>query len=260
MNVLLSLAGLYVLIMLGMFVFQRSLLYPAGKGIQPFEHYGFSRGQEIRMTSSDGLSLQAWYFSSVGNDKPTIAYFHGNAGHLGDRIDKIRAYIDAGFGLLALSYRGYGLSEGKASEQGLYIDARAALDYLQQEHHLSGDMLILYGESLGTGVAVQMATERPSRAVVLEAPYTSIVARASEMYPWLPVPLLLKDTFQSIDKIANIHAPLLIFHNSGDNVVPQHHGRALFEAAMEPKRAVWPVSDAHIDFDWDMVVEELQAF
>lgn len=259
MMLIITVLLVYVMIMAAMFVFQRKLLYPANRHILSLAQYNVPNAEEVKLHTPDGLTLQSWYFAPQGNI-PTILYLHGNAGHLGDRTLKLTSYNASGFGVFALSYRGYGASEGSPDEQGIYTDARTALDYLTKEKGLMPEQIVLYGESLGSGVAIQMATEHDVAAVVLEAPYTSIERRASELYPWLPVPWLIKDKFYSIRKIDSINAPLLIFHNDGDQVVPQRHGRALFEKAKEPKKAYWLPGSGHVDFEWDELAAHMKLF
>jgi hypothetical protein len=153
---------------------------------------------------------------------------------------KLQHYRDAGYGLLLAEYRGYGGNPGLPTEEGLYNDARAFLQWLRMEKGVEPSDTVLYGESLGTGVAVQMAAEAgakevPYRALILEAPFSAAVDLARETYPFLPVNLLMRDQFKSREKIGNIHTPLLILHGNKDEVVPLQSGQALFEAAHNPK-------------------------
>lgn len=216
-----------------LYFFQRSILYLPTKQIESPEKYELSNADSITLRTSDGVNITAWYIAAK-KYKPTLVYFHGNGGNLSNRAKKFKEFTDTGLGILAIDYRGYGASEGAPSEDGLYNDARAAIEYLKEKGFKSKD-LVLYGESLGTGVAVQMATENFCRAIILEAPYEKISSRAIELYPYAPIEMLLKDQFDSISKIQNINAPLMIFHSKDDNVMPFKHGAKLFDAAKEPK-------------------------
>ncbi len=239
--------------------FQRKLMYHPATALGSPADYGLSGFTPLRLRAQDGTQLTLWYRKAEAG-KPTVLYFHGNAGHIGDRAPMYRALAGHGFGVLALSYRGYGTSEGSPSEQGIYQDARAAIGYLTQQEHLAPGNIILYGESLGTGVAVQMATEFPIGLLALQAPYRSVVQRAAELYPYVPVSLLLKDRFDSLAKIGQVRAPLLLFHGLEDEVIPVAHGKAVFEAANEPKQAFFLPGVQHNDFDSATVCAHLLAY
>lgn len=230
-----------------LYFFQRSILYLPVKELSEPKNYGLHETSSVRLKTADSLNITAWYTAPKHNE-PTLLYLHGNAGNLGDRTEKLEAMAGQGFGILAVSWRGYGTSEGAPTEEGLYNDARAALQYLL-DNGTKLENIVLYGESLGTGIAIQMATEYNARALILEAPYTSISSRAAELYPYIPVKLLLKDHFNSIDKIGNVHIPVLIFHGYRDTVMPIHHGRKILEAANEPKEARFFDNVGHTDFD-----------
>jgi uncharacterized protein len=171
-----------------------------------------------------------------------IAYFHGNGGHIGYRAERLKRFVRDGFGALFLEYRGYGGNPGTPTQDGLFADARAALDFLANQG-IRAERTVLYGESLGSGVAVQMASERPVAAVVLEAPYDSVAAVARRHYAFVPVNVLLKDRFDSIARINAVQAPILLMHGERDAIVPVDSGRRLFAAANEPKE-IWTAPDA----------------
>ncbi len=245
-------AALYALILMGMYGFQRKLIYLPDKNIAAPEEYGLEGFRDLRTTAEDGLSVQLWYRPAVAGF-PTICYFHGNASHLGDRAGILDALSRQGFGVLTVSYRGYGKSEGSPSEQGLYTDARAAIKFLTDSERLPLSRIMLYGESLGTGVAVQMATEFDVAALMLQAPYKSVAGRAAEIYFFIPVRLLIKDRFDSIDKIARVKAPLLIFHGDLDATIPVAHGKAMLAAATSRKRGIFFPQVSHNDFDSNLI-------
>jgi len=238
---LLAYGGLVALV----YLFQRSLQYYPDPRLGPPADHGVPEMAVVRLHTSDNLSLKSWY-APAPQGRPTVVYFHGNAGNISGRAHKARVLIDAGYGVLLVEYRGYGDNPGTPSEAGLYADAHAALDFLHAQGVTERE-LVLYGESLGSGVAVQIATERPPRAVILEAPYTTIADVAKRAYWFLPVEALLKDRFESIRKIAALHAPLLILHGELDATVPVDLGRRLFDAAPEPKHAVWFPEAGHTD-------------
>lgn len=234
----------------GMYLGQRRLMYIPHADVPSPAQAGVPEMRTVTLETADGLALLAWYRPAPDPRRPVLVYFHGNAGHLGFRAEKLRAYLDAAFGVLIVEYRGYGGNPGRPTEAGLYADGRAALDFLEAEG-VPRDRLVLYGESLGTGVAVRLAAERgedqPVGAVVLEAPYTSIAAVAQRHYFYLPAYWLVKDRFDAEAWIGRIDAPLYVFQGERDSIIPIRFGRALFAAAREPKEAKWLPRAGHND-------------
>lgn len=228
------LLALYAVVLIYMYTQQRKLQYFPSPTERTPESVGVAGVQVIHITTPDGEKLLAWYAPAKAG-QPTILYFHGNGGGISDRPLKITSFIAKGFGILALSYRGYEGSSGNPSETGLITDGLAAYDWLTAQGVTSTDIMLL-GESLGTGVAVQVAAQRQIAAMALEAPYSSTVSVAEKAYWYLPVRLLMKDQFKSIDFISKVKAPLLVQHGKLDVVVPYVEGEALFAAASEPKQ------------------------
>jgi len=249
----------YILICLFMWAFQRNLIYVPTKHIAAPEAYGLNDFESLRLTSEDGTHVLAWYHKA-SDGYPTIIYYHGNGGNLAGRKNYFRQLADAGFGVLGLDYRGYGTSEGSPTEMGLYQDARATMDYAIKTLSLARNQIIIYGESLGTGVAVEIASEYRSGGLILQSPFTSMEEVAKYTYPWLPVHCLLKDRFDSIVKIANVHVPLLLFHGQRDKVVPIEEGKTLFDYASKPKEAIYYPKNGHEDFDTQILTDALVAF
>lgn len=256
---LLLLAISYMAILVLLYTHQRRLIYLPEKSIRPPEAYGLSGFAELRADTPDHESIQLWYRPAM-DGFPTISYFHGNASNLGGRAGLFAALAAKGFGVLAVSYRGYGSSSGSPSETGLYHDARTAIAFLTQQQHIPLSNILLYGESLGTGVAVQMATEFDVAALILQAPYTSVAARAAEIYYYVPVRLLIKDSYNSLAKIARVKAPLLLFHGHLDQTIPIAHAKTLFATAASKKEAVYFSGNAHNDFDSAVISEHVLRF
>ncbi|KAA3639856.1 MAG: alpha/beta fold hydrolase [Armatimonadetes bacterium] len=192
--------------------------------------------EEVRYPTADGLELTGWLVPSTGPPQGTVIMFPGNAGNRSARVSLGRALADAGYGTLLVDYRGYGGNPGSPSEQGLRLDARAALAYV--ESRVDSDTIIYFGESLGSGVAVELASEHPPAAVVLRSPFTSLDAVASVHYPYLPVSLLLRDRFDNTATIRNVEAPILIIAGSEDRIVPPELSRELHDLALDPKDLV----------------------
>ena len=223
----------YAAVALGMYVFQRKLQYHAeDKGLTP-ETVGIIGASVETLTTADGEKIVLWHAPARAG-MPTILYFQGNAGEIGDRPLRFNYYHSRGLGVAYLSYRGFGGSSGSPSEAGLIADATAAYDWLLAKG-VEPNRIALLGESLGSGVAVQLAAKREVGALALEAPYTSTVDVAAKIYWWLPVHALMKDQFKSIDFIAAVVAPLLIIHGEEDHLIPVDFGRRLFAAANQPK-------------------------
>jgi fermentation-respiration switch protein FrsA (DUF1100 family) len=243
---LLAGVALYATAVTVLWAFQRDLMYfPDRSRVAP-SHYDILGGvQEVSYTTADGLDLVAWY-APAPVDRPTIVVFHGNGGSLRRERFRLKRFKDAQMGALLVTYRGYSGNGGTPSEVGLYADARAALDWLEASG-VASTSVVLYGISLGTGVATKMAEERELAAVVLEAPYTSTVDVAAFRFPIVPVSWLMEDRFESLARMSAITEPLLVMHGSGDYVIPQRFGRRLFEAANQPKEGFWPHAVGHDD-------------
>ncbi|WP_254443351.1 alpha/beta hydrolase [Ruegeria arenilitoris] len=226
--ILLFLIGgaLYAGILGYMYANQNALLYkPSGELPDP-KAVGLADVDVITVPMSDGVVLTAWSAPPAIEDAPTVLFFHGQSGNLGDRADRMREILNTGFGLLAPSYRGFPGSGGEPSELALISDGVQLFDRLEAE----GADIVLHGQSLGTGVAAAVAEERPTaQLLVLEAPFTATVDVAAERYPFLPVSALMKDQFATRDLIDSITVPTLIFHGTEDETIPLHHGKALAE-------------------------------
>ncbi len=236
-----SLGLIYAAALSGVYVMQRQLQYFPSRSNPAPQTLGLMGVERQLLTTPDGETLILWYAAPKG-DRPVILFFHGNAGSIADRADRMSFYMAKGYGAAFLSYRGYGGSSGTPTETGLITDAQAAYDHLRGLG-LPASRVAVVGESLGTGVAVQLAARNPVGAVVLEAPYSAAVDVAAIAYPWLPVRVLMKDQFRSEAHIAAVAAPLLILHGTGDQVIPFSLGKRLFAAAKAPKafRSLGPV-------------------
>jgi uncharacterized protein len=256
-------AVLYGGLLAGLYLFQRHLLYHPSASMPDLMQAGVPDMRPVRLKTADGLELLAWYKPPVSG-KRLILYFHGNAGHIGHRGYKARQFLDLGHGVLLVSWRGFGGNAGQPSEEGLLQDARAALSFAAAQD-IAHRRVVLYGESLGSGMAVQLAAEAaaardPVGAVVLEAPYTSIAEVAQYHYFYVPARYMVADSFDSMARIAAIGAPLLLIHGEKDRTVPVHFGRTLFDAAVEPKQAAWLDTAGHNDLFDHGAASRVQAF
>ncbi|QQR69274.1 MAG: alpha/beta hydrolase [Alphaproteobacteria bacterium] len=243
---LLAALALYLLAVAGLTLAQRHLIFLPEPRAFSIEKWRPLPVEVIPVTTPDGLTISSWHVQAEDSARPTIVLFHGNGGNPDGRLDKVTPWLNAGYGVVVAGYRGYGGNPGQPSEEALTADAWLLLDRLAQRG-IAGASLILYGESLGTGLAVAMATERSVAALVLESPYTSLADAASHHYPLVPVSWLLWDRFDSLSRIGQIKAPLLILHGEADDVVPVKLGRQLFEAARQPKQGIFLPGLGHND-------------
>jgi len=240
-------AAAYLAMMVVMFVFQRQMTYFPDPVLPTPTEVGLGAMSVARLATEDGLDLVAWY-RPAPEGRQTIAYFHGNGGHIGYRAERVRPYLAADYGVLLVEYRGYGGNPGRPAEAGLYRDGRAALAFLARAGVTPADT-ILYGESLGCAVALAMAAEARVGAIVLEAPFTSLPALAAHHYWWTPARWFVRDRFDNLARIAGVAAPVLVIHGEDDAVVPVEHGRRLFARAAEPKQARFIPGAGHEDLD-----------
>lgn len=237
---------------------QRHLLYrpPSVAAIAPAAA-GLSGAEEVRLATSDGETAVAWH-APPQPDRPVILFFGGNGDALPWRVGRFAKIAAGGDGLLALSYRGYFGSTGRPSEPGLIRDAEAAYAFAAARY--GAERIVLWGVSLGTGLAVALASERPVGKLVLEAPFTSVADIAAAAFPFVPVRLLLKDQFRSDERIGRIAAPLLVMHGDRDDVVPIRFGERLFALAPAPKQFVRLTGGGHNDLDAYGVVDVALRF
>jgi uncharacterized protein len=220
---------------------QRSLMYFPDAGRAAPDADGPSV-QVVEITTGDGERLVGWWLPPQAG-QPTLLFFNGNAAGLAGQRGRWQRIADQGVGFLAIGYRGYDGSTGSPSEAGLHEDARAAWDWLAARTDTAD--IVIHGFSLGSGVATRLATERPARALILEAPYTSTADVAARSYPWLPVRWLMKDQYRSADIIDQVAMPILILHGDVDEVIPYDLGRTLFDRAPAPKQFIRMIGSNH---------------
>lgn len=235
-----TIVGIYVLLAISVTLLQDRMIFPAPSGPMPS---ATNTAELIGLDTSDGERLVAlWHAPEPG--EPTVLFLHGNAGAIANYSDRIRAYAAQGLGILMPAWRGYPGSTGHPSEHGLFMDAEAAYDFLRAR---TDGPIVVYGQSLGSGPAVHLATVRDVAAVVLEAPYDSVLAVARRRMSWLPVGLLLRHPFRSDQRIGEIDVPILITHGNADTIIPIDHGRALHVAA--PDGTIFHEVDSGTHFD-----------
>ena len=255
-TLILILAG-YLGVAALLYLTQRALMYfPDPERIRPAA-VGLVGAEDILLDTADGERVVTWHVRPR-DERPVVLYLHGNGGALSHRAERFRALTDDGTGLVALDYRGYGGSTGRPTEAGLAIDAEAAYAFAAARY--PAERIAIWGESLGTGVAVTLAAKRPAGHIVLEAPFTAAVDLAARQYPFLPVHWLMKDQFRSDLHIGAVTAPLLILHGGRDPIVPIAYGERLFALANEPKRFVRFPEGEHENLDQFGALAVVKAF
>ena len=241
---------IYIAICTVIFFTQRSLMYHPSENNYLDENQLNHKVEKIKIPSDDELT--SWYFKKNKNFK-TLLFFHGNAGSLDNRIYKLNDLSKLDLNYLIIAYRGFSGNEGNPTEEGLYSDSMAAKNWLNSIN-IDDTNIILYGESLGTAVAVDLGSKFPFAGIILESPFTSMVELSKIYYPYLPVNLLLKDRYDSINKISKITFPKLVMHGDKDNIVPFRMGKRMFESFSEPKFSYFKSGDDHMmDFDQELL-------
>jgi hypothetical protein len=246
-------AGLLVL-----YVRQREMLFPIPPvGRTAPDLADIPEAEEHVLTTADGEKIIVWHVPARPGH-PVVLFFSGNGDFLAGSVSRFKAITSDGTGLVALSYRGYAGSTGSPSEQGLLQDAAAAYAFTTARY--TTDRIVAWGFSLGTGVAVAVASEHPVGKLILEAPYTSIVDVAASLFPFLPVRLLMRDPFHSDQRITRVTAPLLIMHGENDNTIPILFGERLFALAHQPKQFVRLPGGGHDNLDDFGAIETARHF
>ena len=206
--------------------------------------------EDVFFSTADGVKLHGWYVPAESD--VTLLWFHGNAGNVGNRLEHmLLSHVILRVNIFIFDYRGYGLSEGAASESGTYLDGEAAVSYLRDQRGVdTEEQLVLYGHSLGGAVAVEVARRIPSRALIVESTFTSVKDMAKSLYPYLPsgvVTSLMQSEYDSLSKISGARAPVMVIHGDEDTTVPLAEGKGLYEAARQPKRFHTVEGAAHND-------------
>jgi fermentation-respiration switch protein FrsA (DUF1100 family) len=238
---------------------QRRLLFAPDAAKPDPSRTGIAGIEVLHLESGDGTPIFAWYLPPASPSGFVVLYLHGNGGHIGYRGERLRGFHAAGWGALLVEYRGYGGNPGTPTGKGLMLDAEAGLAALARMN-VPPSRTVLWGESLGSNLAVRLAATQGCAAVILESPFTSVAALAKKFYPFVPVDLLLKDRFDTLSHIAAVRSPVLILQGGRDRLVPPSMGRMLYEAATAPKE-LWVVPEAnHNDLGMFGAVEAAAAF
>ena len=200
------------------------------------EEFGFIY-EDITFHSSDNIKLSGWFFNSE-KPKASLLFCHGNAGNISHRLEIVKILRRLSINIFLFDYRGYGLSEGSPSEEGTYLDAVSAFDYLKSRNGSTNLPIITYGESLGGAVGAELALRRDVAALIIEGSFTSVPDLGKELFPFLPIHLAGKIQYDSLSKIGKIKCPVLIIHSKDDEIISISHGEKLYDAARPPKDIV----------------------
>lgn len=238
MNYIFFLLFLYIFFGFLLYVFQRRIIFNKSEKPNVPEYYGLEKTDEIFIKTADKISLLAWFHK--GNENmPILVYFHGNSFDIGERAYRIKRYNDAGLSTLLVSWRGFSGNEGNPTENNLYMDGEASIDWILKNTQFKIQDIINYGESLGSGVAVELNLKYDFLCTVLEAPFTSIADVANARYKIYPARYLVKDKFDNLSKIDQIKSPFLIISGLRDEVIPHLHSKLLFKKANNPKESLF---------------------
>ena len=235
---------LYFSVLVFLYFYQRSLLYHPNENNYSGDKISVNI-ENVKILTSDNIELLGWYHEKNLKDYKTLIYFHGNAGSLENRIHKLNHFQDMNINFLIIAWRGFSGNNGSPSEQGLYEDGKSAINWVIKKN-VDEKNIILYGESLGTGVATHLAQNKNYAGVILETPFTSMTDAAKVFYPYIPVNLLLKDKFENYKKIKNIDSPILVMHGESDKIVPFAMGKKIYEMANGPKYSYFTKYDNHM--------------
>ena len=239
--------GLYFLVCILMYINQRNFIY--FPGINNYIKYEkINKNNEVIYLKNKNKRLKSW-FSNIRANKPIILFFHGNAGDLENRTYKANAFNDIGYNYLFISYRGFNGNDGSPTEENIYADAQFAYNWLLK-NGFDENLIIIYGESLGTGVGVEISKNNNPKGLILESPFTSIVEMGKRKFPFLPVQLILKDKYDNLEKISLIKCPVLYLHGKSDNLVPKYMSDILIERTQTRAESYFPENDKHMmNFD-----------
>ena len=250
LNVLIFLFIAYLILVMFIYFYQRKLLYHPSEN-NYLDETNLNHKIEKIFVESD-TQLISWYYNKNKSYK-TILFFHGNAGRLDNRVYKLNELAKLDINYLIVAYRGFSGNQGKPSEKVIYKDSDAAKKWLN-ENGVEDKNIILYGESLGTAVAVDLASKNNFAGIILESPFTSMIKHAKKYYPYLPVKILLKDTYESENKLNKINIPILILHGHKDTIVPFEMGKEMFNKSNDPKYKYFNEVDDHMmDYNSELI-------
>ena len=263
LKIILVIAVCYVLLVVVVYFMQGRMLYLAevpGRTLTMTPTDVGMDYQDVSIETDDGVTLHGWFIA--GQSARVLLFFHGNAGNISHRLDSIRQFQELGLSVLIIDYRGYGRSEGRTTEKGIYRDADAAWRYLIEDRGIAASDIIIFGRSLGASVASRLAARHQPLALIVESSFTSVPDIARDLYPWLPARWLSRLSHATRDYVQEVRCPILVVHSRDDEIIPFHHGEAIFAAANEP-RTLMEIRGSHNDAflqDESAYIEGLRTF
>ena len=244
---ILVVAACYGLLVVVVYFMQGRMLYLSGVPGRTLTMTPTNVGmdyQDVSIETTDGVTLHGWFIT--GRSSQVLLFFHGNAGNISHRLDSIRLFQDLGLSVLIIDYRGYGQSEGRTTERGIYRDADAAWRYLIEDRGIVASDIVIFGRSLGASVASRLAAQQQPLALIVESSFTSVPDIAQHLYPWLPARWLSRLSHATRDYVRDVRCPVLVVHSRDDEIIPFHHGEAIFASANEP-RTLLAIRGTHND-------------
>ena len=263
LKIILTLAASYVLLLGIIYLLQDRMLYlpnVAGRELIMTPADAGMDFEDVLIATADSVTLHGWFIK--GQSPHVLLFFHGNAGNISHRLDSLRQFWSLGLSVMIIDYRGYGQSEGKTTEAGTYRDADAAWRYLTQGRGVRPEDIVVFGRSVGASVAARLASEQDPQGLIVESSFTSVPDIAAELYPWLPARWLSRLSHATRDYVRDVRCPVLVVHSRDDEIVPFHHGEAIFTAAPEP-RSLLELRGTHNDAfirDERSYIEGVRAF
>ena len=260
---ILVVAACYGLLVVVVYFMQGRMLYLSGVPGRTLTMTPTNVGmdyQDVSIETTDGVTLHGWFIA--GRTSQVLLFFHGNAGNISHRLDSIRLFQDLGLSVLIIDYRGYGQSEGRTTERGIYRDADAAWRYLIEGRGIVASDIVIFGRSLGASVASRLAAQQQPLALIVESSFTSVPDIAQDLYPWLPARWLSRLSHATRDYVRDVRCPVLVVHSRDDEIIPFHHGEAIFASANEP-RTLLAIRGTHNDAflrDERTYIEGLRTF
>jgi len=258
LKLFLTLILIYSTLLVVIFLAQRKLLYEPTQNNYLEENLLSHKVEKIKIPSNDNINLISWYFLKNKNFK-TLVFFHGNAGGLENRIYKLNHLSDLNLNYLIFAYRGFSGNNGKPTEEGIYRDSKAVINWLNSKGIKKKD-IILYGESLGGAVAIEIAQKESFAGIILESTFTSMIDMGQKYYPIFPVSFLLKDKYETKNKIKNLNSPTLVMHGKKDKIVPFYMGEKIYDLLNTPKYKYFTNNDDHMMEFNDQLVINIKKF
>ncbi len=234
-NLVLVGGGIYLGLCILLIIMQPKMIFFPEKGMFSTPEMIGLKYESVELQSGNDIKIHGWFIPGEGNNG-TLIFCHGNAGNISHRLDSIKLFNEMGLNVFIFDYQGYGKSEGKPTENGTYADAQAAWNYLINERKEEPENIIIFGRSLGGAIAAWLAKNTKPRALIVESSFTSVEAIGQRMYPFMPVKLISRMKYDTLENIKHVKCPVLVIHSQDDELISYDYGQQIFDAANEPKK------------------------